>query len=71
MTAICATCKSWTIKTSWLKAANMAPCDLKARYTALPPTHACELHRPLEPDLFAKRLAWLEQLDAKHTKGKK
>jgi hypothetical protein len=70
MTAICATCKHWAIKTSSQKAAEMAPCALQARCTALRPDHSCARHSPLEPVLFAKREAWLKKLIEKY-KGMK
>jgi len=69
MTATCATCQSWSIKTSWLKVSSMAPCDLSVRYTALRPDDSCTRHRPVEPVLFAKREKWLAGLDLKNNKG--
>lgn len=62
MSAACATCKSWNIKTSWLKAANMAPCALEVSYTALRPDHSCERYSALEPAQFAKRKRQMEKL---------
>ena len=55
----CATCKSWSIQTTWLVGSNMAPCALGKIYTVLGPGQSCARHSPLEPVLFAKRAKWL------------
>ena len=66
MTAVCATCTSWAITTSPLRAAAMAPCVHLPRWECYPPTHACARYSALEPVLFAKREQWLEKLMKKH-----
>ena len=62
----CATCQSWAITTSPLKAGNMAPCVRGERWTYLPPQGACGRYSALEPVLFAKRKAWLGKVMKKH-----
>ena len=65
----CATCTSWAITASPLRAANMAPCAHGYRWTHLPPTASCDRYSALEPVLFAKRTTWLANITNKHNFG--
>jgi hypothetical protein len=61
----CATCKSWAIKTSPLRAQSMAPCLRGNCWEALPPQSSCRAYTALDEPLFASRAAWFKRLMTK------
>lgn len=58
----CARCTNWNPRASGEMAKHrMAVCDLRPRWTYLPPHHTCRRFQEAAADVVAKRAAWLEK----------
>lgn len=55
----CASCRNWQLKASKLARHGLAACALLPRWTHYPETHSCAQHKPTDPQITAKRMAWL------------
>lgn len=69
MSAACATCTHWQLRTSTLARHSYAPCGLSVPYTALGPNQSCDRHSAIKQADADKRFAFLANIAKKYNFG--